>query len=143
MKKTELMIWTILCSFILFFTGCGKTEDEALSPEMKFQAFCGSCHSTPDPKHVSKSFWENNVLPEMAARLGYKYNGYDPLAKNSMEENLYVKNSKIYPETKGIDSASWQQIHDYIIGLAPESIPVDTLRTIRNTSLTISSASRT
>ena len=62
----------------------------------------------------------------------YKYNGYNPLRKNTMEENLYIRLSQVYPEKPGIDSATWKQIHDYIIAMAPETIPIDSLRSQRN-----------
>lgn len=103
-----------------------------VTAESQYQIYCGGCHLAPGPAHIPKAIWEDRILPEMAARLGYKYNNYDPLAKNSMEENLYVRMSKTYPEKPLIDSLAWRQVHDYIIALAPESIPIDSLRSKRN-----------
>ncbi len=71
----------------------------------------------------------------MAARLGYSYNGYNPAASVSMEEKVYIGMSGIYPKEAVIDSATWWQIHDYIISQAPDSIPYDSTRKNRNAAL--------
>ena len=138
----------IFGSFLLFFfvfscsenTGNGNqkngTSTSNLSIALKYQVYCGSCHLTPNPKNITKTIWEKNVLPDMASRLGYKFHNYNPYSRNSMEENLLIRMRDIYPENPMLDSLSWGQIYDYIINMAPESIPIDTLRILRNFPLT-------
>lgn len=121
---------------VLVLSSCTSLLEEEVAAEAHFRNYCGSCHVAPNPANIPKLVWEEHVFPEMAARMGYKYNGYDPLANNSMEENLYIRLSKTYPEKPIIDSMTWQQIHDYVLSQAPDSIPYDTTREKRNADLT-------
>jgi hypothetical protein len=102
---------------------------------IKYENYCGSCHVLPDPIDIPKDIWKNSVLPEMAARMGYVYGGYNPYRNKSPEEQFFIKQSKKYPEEPIIDSIVWSGIHDYIISLAPTVIPVDTNRSHRNKDL--------
>ncbi len=120
---------------VLTFSMCGELPNKELSVELKYQAYCGSCHLAPDPKNITKSIWKEKVLPEMGARLGYKYDKYNPLAKNSMEENLFIRMSNTYPNKSIIDTVSWHQIYEYLISLAPDSIATDVNRISRNSEL--------
>lgn len=120
--------------FLLF--SCSESFEEVSSPKEHFNTYCTSCHLTPDPANIPKDIWKKKVLPEMAARLGYRYDGYNPMAKYTMEENLFIRLSNTYPTEPIIDSTTWNQIHDYILDNAPEKIMVDTLRNQRNTVIT-------
>jgi hypothetical protein len=115
---------------------CNTQPEVQIPIEAKFQAFCGSCHSVPDPKDITKDLWTKKVLPEMAARMGYKVDNYNPKAGKSREEVFYMNRSKIYPESSTFDSITWRQIHEYIINLAPDSIPIERERADRNSALT-------
>ena len=136
MDKLHKVISLSFLLLVILLTKCVSPPESQFSVEQKYQAYCGSCHLPPDPANIPKAIWEDNILPEMAARLGYKYNHYNPLAKNSMEENLYIRMTNTYPKQPTIDSATWQQIHDYVITLAPDSISIDTSRNGRNSILT-------
>ncbi len=118
---------------LFFFSQCELTT---ASPEQQYQKYCGNCHLAPAPKHIPQHIWADPLLPEMAARLGYKYNDYNPLARNSMEENLYIRLSQTYPEQPLIDSSTWRQIYDYVMQRAPEQIPSDSTRQQRHKALT-------
>jgi len=133
MTKQIFLLTSIL---ILALVACNFSPKKQTDPEFQYLAYCGSCHLAPDPANIPKSIWEDDVLPEMAARLGYKYNKYNPLAGNSMEEILYINLSNVYPNKSIIDSTTWQQIHDYVIALAPDAIPIDTMRSKRNSPIT-------
>ncbi|MEO1257617.1 MAG: VCBS repeat-containing protein [Bacteroidota bacterium] len=119
----------------LVFSTCNLPEQEPKDVEELYVAYCGSCHLKPDPANIPKSIWEDHVLPEMGARLGYKYNGYNPFSGNTMKENLYIRMTGTYPKEPVIDSASWQLIQQYILDAAPENIFPDTLRNTRNYKL--------
>ncbi len=71
-------------------------------------------------------------MPDMAARLGYRYGTYNPFKNKSMEESFYIRMTNVYPEDPLIDSTTWSEIHNYVISNAPETIPVDTLRSNRS-----------
>lgn len=115
---------------------CNGPSEDSNAGRSKFMNYCGNCHVLPEPGHIPKAIWKNEVLPEMAARLGFTYTDYNPLAKLSMKERLYIGLSKVYPKESTLDSASWWQIHEYIMALAPDSVPVDTLRKNRHSPLT-------
>lgn len=132
----QLKIISFLFLSLLFLFSCSNFTEQANSPKENFTTYCASCHLAPDPANIPKRIWKNKVLPEMAARLGYRYNGYNPMAKFSMEENLFIRASNIYPTESKIDSTTWNQIHAYILENAPEEIKVDTLRKNRNVKLT-------
>ena len=128
----------IILSLLLFFillSRCSESSETSQSPQEHFKANCASCHLAPNPAHITKDIWKNNVLPEMAARLGYKHNGYNPMANSSMEESFFIKLSRVYPTEPNIDSITWNQIQDYILENAPDEIPVDSLRNQRNVNI--------
>lgn len=132
-KKGILLLSFLL---IILFSSCTDSAKKEVTVETQYQIYCGSCHLAPDPANIPKAIWENDVLPEMGARMGYKYNNYNPLSGNSMEENVYIRFSNVYPNQSVIDSVAWKQIHDYILDLAPDSIPIVKGRSERNLALT-------
>ncbi|WP_051907907.1 FG-GAP repeat domain-containing protein [Flavimarina sp. Hel_I_48] len=126
MYKFGIKKWIIALLFMLIL-GIGFTLLFPLAPRKDYttakntyNTYCGSCHITPDPTKIPKSFWEHNVLPEMARRMGY----------GNLNNSLYP-----YPETPIIDSIQWNQIHDYVINLAPDNIPNIPFRKGRGTEL--------
>ena len=133
MQKTIILFFFL--AIILLFSYCESSE-KLNNPEEHFNTYCASCHLAPDPANITKEIWKEKILPEMASRLGYRYNGYDPMAKKSMEENLFIRLSNVYPSEPIIDSVIWKQIHDYILKKAPEKIAVDTFRSQRNKIIT-------
>ena len=121
--------------FVLVFFACNNPPQTTDDAATLYAAYCGSCHLKPDPGNIPKNIWEEHVLPEMGARMGYKFNGYNPFSKNTMEENLYIRMSGTYPKEPTIDSVSWQRIRQYILDAAPATILPDTLRAARNSVL--------
>jgi len=119
MKNITLIILLGLALGGVFWS-CEK--DTLTSSKALYETHCSSCHMLPNINNIPKQIWEKNVLPEMAARVGIKYNNYNPFNKSFVENSL-VKLSKIYPEQPTIDIAEWQKIHDYIIENAPDSLP--------------------
>lgn len=122
---------------IIVLASCTNKPKDQVAIETEFNNACSSCHLAPKPKNITKELWLKNVLPEMAARMGLAAKGYNHLSGNSMEENVYVKLSGIYPATATIDTAKWHRIQEYILNLAPEKIAVDSLRNLRNAPLTL------
>jgi len=123
----------LLIAFLFF--SCQSEKRNTSSEAARYNTYCGSCHLAPNPKNIPKAIWENDVLPEMAARMGYKYVADNPYEYISPEEQLHIDLSKKYPEQPIIDSITWWGIHDYIISLAPNSIPIDKTRKARNKEL--------
>lgn len=120
----------------LLFFSCHNHEKNQKKVAKQYQVYCGSCHLLPAPKNIPKDIWKNDVLPEMAARMGYRYNEYNPFLYKSPEEIAYMERSNMYPDKAILDSISWWKLHDYIISLAPDSIPIEKTRKSRNKNLT-------
>ena len=103
---------------------CTDVSDESSAAEL-YTTHCGSCHLLPDPADLPKSIWSESVFPEMAARLGLYIDGFDPYASLSMEEAHYVRRSKVYPDHPVIELDDWNRIREYILGLAPDTLAID------------------
>ncbi|WP_036379628.1 VCBS repeat-containing protein [Muricauda sp. MAR_2010_75] len=116
---------------ILFFP---KRNREMIRVADEYQMYCGSCHIAPEPSNIPKAIWEKNVLPEMAARMGYRYDDFNPY-KYSIEENHYVRLSNAYPEEPILDSVTWERLRDYILSQAPDSVPNLPIRKGRSSKL--------
>ena len=140
-ETVTIPIKQIMKSLFLLFTGlllfsCQNQQENQKLVAEQYQVHCGSCHLLPDPNSLPKEIWKEGVLPEMAARMGYRYNDYNPYLYKSPEEIGYLEQSKMYPDEAIIDSVTWWGIHDYIISLAPNSIPIEKTRKSRNKKLT-------
>ncbi|MCB0632216.1 MAG: VCBS repeat-containing protein [Saprospiraceae bacterium] len=133
MRKTILLITAAACVF-LAFSKCSL--DGGSRAEARFRQYCGACHVAPDPASLPKHLWTEQVLPEMAARLGLKIGDYDPFAGLDMEEAHFVKYSNAYPEKPLISESEWEGIQNYILSMAPDSLEVDVLRNERSQELT-------
>lgn len=135
--RRKIKISLILFSLIigLLFFSCQSENRNTSSNRAQYDNYCGSCHLPPNPIDIPKAIWENDVLPEMGARMGYIYDGYDPYEYKSPEEQLHISLSKKYPKQPIIDSITWWGIHDYIISLAPDAFHKDSTRKTRNKEL--------
>lgn len=134
MRKTTMLLLAIVCGSLLFMHCTAWTEEGRA--EAKYHYYCGACHLTPDPASLPKYLWTEQVLPEMAARLGLRLADYDPYAGMDMEEAHFVKLSNVYPEKPAISTSDWEMIRNYILNLAPDSLHVDSLRKERTEKLT-------
>ncbi len=79
--------------------------------------YCGSCHYFPEPNLLDKNAWKDNVLPNMAQKLGLQIiNGeaYPSVVKG--ENNQYTSGSAIALE-------DWDKIVEYYMSSAPEMLP--------------------
>ena len=66
-----------------FLSSCNKSLTNESDPQVLFTSYCSGCHVTPNPSNIPKNIWEENVLPEMAARSGYLYDGFNPKKNKS------------------------------------------------------------
>lgn len=128
MKRT-MMILSALAAVLCF--GCRQES----AREAAFRHYCGSCHLPPAPEDLPKAVWENNVLPDMGARLGIRTPGFDPLAGKPQTEHFIYKTLAIYPENQLISDQRWRQIRDFILANAPDSLPRPLLPPLREAAL--------
>jgi hypothetical protein len=75
----------------------------------------------PDPGLLTKSVWENKVLPNMGYRLGIQTIGYSPMASYDLMEQTLVLETKVYPEHPLVSRNDWNKIMAYYIQHAPDS----------------------
>lgn len=100
-----------------------------------FKTYCRMCHMAPDPKSLTKQIWQSHVLPVMASRMGIIYPGFDPLRGLTDEEKIVVRKNHIIPDQPFLEQDKWNKIANYIIDLAPDSIPFDKSRLNRSSEL--------
>ncbi len=122
----------VVCASVA--AACSR-DSAALTIEEEHALVCGNCHLLPAPQDMPKAIWTKSVLPNMAARVGLAYGDYNPNKGLSMEEQYQVTLAGVYPTLPQVDSAMWWRVHDYIVAMAPDSIPVDTARRGRHQAL--------
>ena len=117
----RVRITSFLCIAVsLLLVSCGQRK---ASQENNYQVYCGSCHIPPEIDELPKEIWKQNILPNMAARLGIKTNNYNPFAGMSYEEMAATIRTGIYPPNPIIPLEEWQDLEQYILRLAPDSLP--------------------
>lgn len=118
---------------LVYMVSCLNSIDTAAA---KYKTYCGSCHVLPSPAQLPKGIWEKVILPDMAARLGIRYNDYDPYQRLSDEDKALLKLTDIYPEKAVMSMEDWEVIKNYVLDNAPEALQHDSLRSGRNIPLT-------
>lgn len=108
----------LLCS--LFLQSCSfeqKGKEVAL-----YENQCASCHALPAIGDLPRDIWETKILPEMAARMGIRENGYDPYRNVNFTEHAEMLKTGIYPSKPRIKLEDWALLKDYILSMAPDSL---------------------
>lgn len=125
--------WVAHGLFISFFSmiifSCSSPSTE-LSGEDAYKTHCGGCHLAPNPVNIPKPIWINEVLPNMAARLGYEFEPPNQRFDFFVTDDIYSDKIKNKPVPQ-IDSATWNKLYEYILSCACDSISVDTSRSGR------------
>src|SRR5690606_35113070 len=118
---------SILFIFLVTVASCKKAQKEPETPEKLYTIYCASCHIAPDIDDLPKHIWENNVLPEMGARLGIRDNGFNPYKDLNLQEYEARLKSGIFPprENPLITQENWDKLKEYIISTAPDSLVLD------------------
>ncbi len=82
--------------------------------------YCQGCHLFPEPSLLPKHIWKDKVLPAMAYRLGINtkeaFEHIDPYNKKLIEM------AQIFPENPLLNDADWQELVDFFIEQAPNSL---------------------
>lgn len=125
MKYLKIISIVILISH---FFSCSPSKNERA--ETLFQQQCANCHMAPKPQDLPKHIWVNNILPEMAARMGIKESSYSPYKGKPFQEQEMMMRSGIYNVKPSITKEDWALLKDYIIGLAPDSLSAIPKRTL-------------
>lgn len=127
MKRVWLFI--VLLSAILWQCQNKKSDSASESAgdftagEALARQYCASCHLFPSPALLDKTTWTGQVLPNMAARLGYRPEGYNPFEGVDSTEVDAIKRLNIYPEISTISEDTYRSIVNYYQKNAPEVLP--------------------
>ena len=114
--------WFVL--LIIIFSSCTPTKEKRAAK--LYAIHCASCHVLPEINDLPKHIWENGILPEMAARMGLLLEGNDPYVGLTFEEQGARMQSGVYPLRPLISKKDWEDLSDYIISMAPDSLTGDT-----------------
>lgn len=114
-------LWFV--SLLVLSGSCTQTKEEKASA--LYATHCASCHILPNIEDLPKHIWAEGVLPEMAARMGIIYNGNDPYIGLTFQEQAARMKSGVYPERPIIPKADWDDLKNYILTLAPDSLTND------------------
>ena len=89
------------------------------SGEALAKKYCQSCHAFPDPSLLDVKSWEEGVLPNMGPRLGiFQFNS--KVYPFSRQDRNIPKS--YYPSEPIIKAEDWQDILNYYLATAPDSL---------------------
>jgi hypothetical protein len=105
----EIRSWYLLLLTVVLVIACRSGEQD--SGEVMAKRTCGSCHLFPEPALLPAGTWEQQVLPQMALRLGIKTG-----------KNLSPLEAKLVPAQPLISAADWKAIQHYYLSQAPSRL---------------------
>ncbi len=120
LRRKPFLPFLIIILASIWFVGCERSERSR--EQMLYATHCGSCHLPPDIHSLPKHIWGENILPDMAARMGIVENGYNPYQGLSFDEMEAVMKTGIYNVKPLIDKEDWVLLKDYILEIAPDSL---------------------
>ena len=118
-KKVAFIFAGILIVFIIFFqinrNGDDSEDNSITDPYIRegkrlADAYCGSCHTVPDPDLLPWRTWRFETLAAMAPFLGVD----DPHSSYNPNRNPYLPDD-FYPTEPIINQEEWQKIRDYYL----------------------------
>ncbi len=121
-RSSSVFFFILIIVIVNWLSSC--QPEVAKTDQALYNVQCGSCHIPPKIADLPRTIWEENILPEMAVRMGIKQPGYNPLKGLSFDEQEAVLKTGIYHPGPGINAEDWNRLRDYILSLAPDSIAV-------------------
>ena len=111
----------IIALFFVFTTSCTGVSKKEKGEEL-YQMHCARCHIAPDINDLPKEFWTDNILPEMAARMGIKDEKFEKYKDMGFDEMQIIHKSGIYPYKPILNPEDWDILKNYILDIAPDSL---------------------
>ena len=125
------MLQTTHKQCFIFLISLGLLASCTVSKEERqvtlYKNYCASCHIAPDLNALPKQLWESKVLPEMASRMGIRDPKNHPYLNLPFAEQAEIIKTGIYPGKPIIKLEDWQLLKDYILTMAPETMPKDSV----------------
>jgi hypothetical protein len=107
----------ILFIGLLFIVAACKTRSQE---ERLARQYCGSCHVFPEPGLLDKRTWDNNVLPEMAFKMGFmNLNILSKIPRQDLPSILHT-----IPSEPMLSEREFQLIRNYYLKNAPDSLQI-------------------
>jgi hypothetical protein len=131
MKNTVGILITIILIISIFGCKLKNNSDDINKPltpssltgkELSI-AYCGSCHSYPEPSLLDSLTWASSVLPKMHQRLGLEQDSYSIFDKMDLDEVNIIIKANIYPEKPLMAKEDWEKIVKYYLQKAPKLLP--------------------
>jgi len=115
---------------LLFFFSCkqynrNKSHQEIpnssiVAGEQLAKKYCQSCHQFPDPSLLDVKSWENGVFPNMGPRLGIFNFNWTEYPSMRRDKNVPAG---FYPAKPLLSPEEWQNMLNYYIATAPDTMP--------------------
>ncbi|CAM4378426.1 FG-GAP-like repeat-containing protein [Zobellia nedashkovskayae] len=121
MEKSSLFIRVIIFVGIKLAVSCSPSPEKKAA--VLYNTQCAACHLLPAIEDLPKHIWQNGVLPDMAARMGIKDSTVNIFKNVSFREQHAILKSGIYPNRPSLTLEDWNLLKNYIISLAPDSLP--------------------
>lgn len=111
-----------------------STKDSLIKGKLLYATYCENCHILPDPTRLPKEVWDKGILPLMAIRMGIQ--NPDVVRVISPEEKKIEDENNLIPKKPIIKESDYELIKQYILNVAPDSLPYAKERLNRNQALT-------
>ena len=95
-------------------------DDFVEKGELLAKKYCQSCHAFPDPSLLTVDSWQNGVLPNMGPRLGIFH--FHFVEYPSMRRDPHLP-AGFYPDEPLLKPEEWQNIINYYVATALDSVP--------------------
>ncbi|HSI75500.1 MAG TPA: VCBS repeat-containing protein [Lunatimonas sp.] len=126
-------IVSLAICFLLVLSACNNSGDKKQVSEALLessivgkelsQRYCQSCHLYPEPELLDKKTWERSVLPLMGRLFGIYEESVprEEILRGAIDRGK-VEELDMFPTDQRISDEEWQQITDYYISAAPDSL---------------------
>lgn len=111
-----------LKSFVTFASCAPNNEKKAVALDANH---CARCHFASDINSLLRSLWKDQVLPDMAARMGIIDSINNPYKGPSFKQQEAIMKTGIYNGGATIAMEDWELLREYIMEMAPETIHRD------------------
>jgi hypothetical protein len=108
----------LLAAAVVWITTLSCTNQNQREEQLARQ-YCGSCHLFPEASLLPKRVWAENVLPQMALRMGVDFG---KLVEIPEADRPYVLPS--LPASAMVSEEEWKAIQNYFQRMAPDSLNV-------------------
>lgn len=117
------MLKLMLKPMLMLMLASGRCAAEGLqqgTPAARLAAatHCVACHALPDPRHLDRATWTNELLPKMRVMVGLE----PPTTEAGFQDIDVLKAGKAFPERPLMTRAQFDLAASWFVDNAPESL---------------------